>query len=537
MSPEPQAAQAGQRRRFARKYLTASLLNLVNMLLAILIGLGLSPYILRAVGDRLYGLFAIVTALSVWFSLLDFGLGTAVSRFVTVAFSEGDADRVGKTTSTALFLSLLLATGCLLLTLLLLPVIWYLEPDMANLDTFSAVLLLFGLAYLVNFPTNVCDGIIAGVMRHDLNSWRLILFRCMNGLGCFLAIWFGGKVIALATVNLAVNTISFGIVYYLARRVVPEFRFSLRLLSRSRLLEMLSYGRYVFLSQVMETILLRFGLFLLAIMVSFEAATPYNLIIVTLAGHGRTLFLFLTSWETNWLTHLLASGTSRPVREAGSGEGEAKFCAVTEEFRESCRLFWRLGTYMAVFISFGFIAWGRAFIERWIGPAYLADCGALVLLMVWFGLCYGAGRTNYQILLATARHRFYAWSNAAHALAFLLLGVVFLAWGWGVFGVVLAEVLPGFLIQFLIIPLYTTRIVGQSLRGYAACLTKAFLVSLLAASPGIAITACFVEPSYCRLLLLGLACSILYFAIIGGLGLTRDERRRFCKLWRRGDAS
>ena len=53
-------------------------------------GLFLTPYMLSALGDQSYGVFALASLFAGWCGLLDFGLTTTTSRFVTRCYTRQD---------------------------------------------------------------------------------------------------------------------------------------------------------------------------------------------------------------------------------------------------------------------------------------------------------------------------------------------------------------------------------------------------------------------------------------------------------------
>ena len=493
-----------ENRNQMKKFFTASVLNAFNVFLAVILALVLSPYILKATGDRLYGIFVLVSSLTGWFSLLDLGIGLSVSRFITLYHTRGDTEKCNQVASSAFFLFLLIGMLCFVLSCLTIAGTWYFQPDMKDREIFNWVLFFFGLAFLVNFPTNVCEGIICGFLRHDINAARLIFFRLSGAVATFLAIWLGGKVIALSIVNLVVNTINFAVVFYLARRVFPEFMPSVRNLSRNLLGEMFRFGMPVFYSQLGETILTRSGMLIISIMISIDAGTPYSLVIVSLAGYAPTLFTAVTDWQTNWFTQLSEKGNA-------------------EQFDRARRTVYKTSVYLTAFVAFGYIFWGQQFITRWIGEKYLDIYPALWITALGFWLTYGESRTNWRILLATARHTLFSRLVFIHAMLAVAIGIVLVGFGWGATGVVLGNVLPGFIIYNIIAAVYTCRVTGESVRGSYARILLSQVIASLCLVPAWFFSQ-YVTATYISLFTVGALSLATYTILIYFFGMTKEER-------------
>lgn len=487
-----------------KKFFTASVLNLINIFLAICLALVLSPYILKATGDRLYGIFVLVSSLTGWFSLFDLGIGVSVSRFITLYYTRDDLEQCNKIASTAFFLFVLIGLICFVLSCLMITGTWFFQPDMKDREIFSWVLFFFGLAFLVNFPTNVCEGIICGFLRHDINAVRLIVFRLIGATATFLAIFLGGKVIALSIVNLLVNTINLVFVFCLARRVFPDFFPSFRRLSRKVLGEMIRFGMPVFYSQLGETILNRSGILIISIMISMDAGTPYSLVIVSLAGYATTLLAAVTDWQTNWFTQL-------------SEKGDPK------QFDRARQTVYKTSIYLAAFIAFGYIFWGQAFITRWIGEKYLDIYPALFVTAIGFWLTCGESRTNWKILLATARHALFSRLVLVHAVLAVVIGIFLVGFGWGATGVTMGSVIPGFVIYNIVAALYTCRYCAQPVLVYYARNINSQIVACLCLVPAWFFSQ-YVTASYTRLFMIGGLSLAAYVMLILLFGLTKEER-------------
>ena len=67
-------------------------------------GLFLTPYMLSALGDQSYGVFALASLFAGWCGLLDFGLTTTTSRFVTRCYTRQDWRGMNEIGSTAIVL-------------------------------------------------------------------------------------------------------------------------------------------------------------------------------------------------------------------------------------------------------------------------------------------------------------------------------------------------------------------------------------------------------------------------------------------------
>ncbi|QEM68659.1 lipopolysaccharide biosynthesis protein [Geobacter sp. FeAm09] len=161
------------RKKLILNSFSGTTLYLINVVVAFI----MSPVLIRALGNRDYGLWELVMSVIGYMGLLDLGIGPALIRFVSVADGKQDRSDLQQTISTA-FAFFIVAGG---LALVLFAALGYYPriitgndtKDIANLST---VFLLFGLDASIMFPLQVFTATLMGLQRHYLiNSARGIL--------------------------------------------------------------------------------------------------------------------------------------------------------------------------------------------------------------------------------------------------------------------------------------------------------------------------------------------------------------------------
>ena len=67
-----------------------AVLSYLNIVLTNVIGLVLTPFIIKSLGDAEYGLYTLIGSLVAYISILDFGLNNTIVRFVAKYKAQGD---------------------------------------------------------------------------------------------------------------------------------------------------------------------------------------------------------------------------------------------------------------------------------------------------------------------------------------------------------------------------------------------------------------------------------------------------------------
>lgn len=88
-----------------RSLIKGSTLGMIEFLASMIVTIAMTPFIIRSLGDSMYGLWILVGSFLGYYGLMDFGLNYAVQRFLSRAIGAKDnvdADKIINT-SLALF--------------------------------------------------------------------------------------------------------------------------------------------------------------------------------------------------------------------------------------------------------------------------------------------------------------------------------------------------------------------------------------------------------------------------------------------------
>lgn len=536
------------------------------LLVGIFFGIFLTPYMLATLGERAYGIYVCASLFAGWCGLLDFGLTTTTSRFVTKYYALDDWDGLNEIGSTAILLFGALSAAVVLTALIACGAASFFAtgPDAPTLAT---ALFCSGVSFAISKVSDGVCGVLRGALRQELTGGTVFVFRILFGVVNFAILFFGGRVVALVVGNAVLTLLQLLVYIALLRAAVPRFRFSLRSFRRGRVRELFEYGVFAFLAQVGETAVDRSDLLLISAFMSLNDVARYNLVVVTLCSYLTSFIRETSTWQTNWFAKLAAStleseknaATSLKEFDAASssendwpslnkidatstnGNGSRKRCgndgcdvALSGEFFASRAAIHRASIYWTLFLAGGVLAFGRAFVERWIGAAYLDVFPALALCVVATALYRGSSETNARALQGVARHRVLAVGAILHGAANVVLSVAFIYCGLGLYGVALGTVLPGVAIHFGWLPNATCRLLGERRRTYWARYLKTTALGGAALAGPFAVVLNSVKPDYCSI------CAWGVFYVVGGaaalfvLGTTGAEKRTFLERIRKG---
>lgn len=485
-----------------QRLLTGSAMSMVNMCLAIIVGLLLSPYVIRTLGDRLFGMWALVGTLTGWYGLLDLGISGAVSRYITVSFSKGDKEGVNSYASIGFIIFTCVGFAGTVCAIFVSFFLRWLYPEMEDLGLMRLVIIILGVNFAIDFPLRVFSGIIGGCLRSDLSGARNIVFRIISAFSTFLALYLGGRLVTLSLTATGValaNAVSF---YILARYVFPELRLSPKSVHREHIKPLFSYSFFTGFTQIMDLLKYRANNIFVAAFITLEMVTYYT-VFTTLSSYGVQLINCLIGWFTTWFTRLDAQGQHEDIKS------HFKFAT-------------KISVYLGSFVTFGLIFWTTPFVTRWVDAKYLEIYDAFlllrfpVILVLWTAI-------SVKYLYATAKHYYYSILTIIDSGIYLLI-LFLLIQDYGIMGIAIASSVATGITRIVLLPIVICRLQGLSYVTYWRNILQWFLISTICFIVPYFISLRLVVPEYKWLVLNGIICATLYGVSICFLGFSKEER-------------
>ena len=487
----------------ARKLVSGSVTRVINSVATALVSLLIMPFVVHALGDRMYGIWTLVATLIGYYGLLELGLSQAITRYLARSLGSLDPEECNRVFNTSLRIYLALACVILLVTAVLASIgpLFCKNADDASL--FWKVILVLGISLALQFPMKVYKGALEAHLRFDLTAGLDVLTLIVRTILVIVIILLGYKVVGLAWATLLTSIPSMVLSIYYTHKELPFLSLNSKYWGMQTARSLFSYSVFSFIAHVAYIIRFRVDYLVVAGFLGLTAVTHYSV-----AEKLMQYFIeFLTS-----LLGVFPSVFSRL-------EGAQDFEGIKRTF-----LF---GTKLAVsitsFFTFGFIAWGKPFITRWMGPAYVDAYPVLVALTV--GLTFFLWQTvSISLLYGTSRHKLLAIFNSVEAAANLGLSLL-LVRRYGMLGVALGTTVPITINTLLLIPAYVCRISKINYLEYLRKMIGTVAVASVSMMLPIGLSLKYAAPNYKSLLIVGTLSVILYALPMWFFEFTSTETR------------
>jgi len=488
-----------------RKLLSGSVLRVGHLVAAGIASFFLMPFIVRHLGDRAYGFWSLIATLIGYYDLLDLGMSSAASQYLSIAIGRGDRTECRAVFNAGLRIKSLFGGIALLATGAIATAAPWLCHDPNDAHLFSKVIVILGISASLGFPAKVYGGVLAAEFRFDIQSWLAILqlaFRTGLVVWVMLA---GGGLLGLAWATLFAMLPITVLQIWFARREASWCRIECRPMGLKRLKNLFSYSIHTFLAYLADILRFQVDTVVVSGFIGLVAVTHYRVAGILAQYYLQTL--------------IVSIGMLQPVLSRFYG-------AANRAGLE--RLFFfgtKLSCCISVFVCLALIAWGKPFIARWMGVLYADAYRPLIVLSIAIFLDVSQ-KPSIDLLYATFKHRVYTYMNWAEGLLNLTCSLV-LARPLGILGVATGTLIGAFVIRVVVQPWLVCRVTELQYGSYIRFVGTNILCCATLMFAAIITVSWGLQPNYVSLISSAACATSIYAITSWWLVLDQSERKRF----------
>lgn len=364
------------------------ILSYINLGISCVIPFLYTPVMLRILGQSEYGLYSLANSVISYLTLLTFGFGSTVIRYLSKYRAENNKEAVQKTFG--LFLGLYSIAALIVLivgTILSFNVeeIFHRGLTGSEINKVHILVLIMTFNTALSFPLSVFSSVITSyeryIYRKVIDMMSTIAAPVFNLIALYLG--FASVGMAFTTTILQFIMLPLNVGYcYKVLKIGPKFG----RVGKGLLREMLGFSFYAFLGTLVDLLFWSTDKVILGMLASSTAVAIYNV-----GGTFNNIVINLSTSISGVLTPKI---TGMVVTDAGTDK-------LTELFIRIGRLQYLI---IALIIS-GFIVFGQSFIYLWAGEDYAGSYWIAILTM--FPLCIPLiQNTGLSIVTAQNKHKF-----------------------------------------------------------------------------------------------------------------------------------
>jgi O-antigen/teichoic acid export membrane protein len=485
---------------------------------AIASGLLVTPIVIHSIGTSAFGLWSFIGAVTIYLSVLDFGVGPSIVRFAAEARGRDAEDDLNAVASTGLVIYALIG-------LLSLPIgiaLAFAVPALAGAPhglvwDARITTLLMVVALAIRFPLGLFNNLLVAQQRWDLqnlaNFTSTVLYAALVAL--LMPRW--GGLILLGVLTLGAALLRLVLPLFWLRRELPGLRLARRYVSRARLRELAAFSSSNFLVHIAQKIVFSTDVIVVTIVLGAAASGVYSVpakLFALVFGIGTAV----TSLMFPAFAELEGAGDRvRQLRLLLAGL--------------------RAGAALMLVLALPLLLIPDLLIRAWIGAGFGGSYSVMAILAGVL-LVHQPIYVLTQFLIARGRQRSIAIVSVAVTATNLLLSFL-LAWQWGLWGVALSTLVTDLVMLAWVVPRIAAPAAGTSSRAIVRATTRPLVPALVVAAVVLVGVARWWHPdTLVALAPLGALWTVLASIAIWRFGLAPDERAQFGReFWRRRPAS
>ena len=318
---------------------------------SIVSGLVVTPVVLHEIGDTEFGIWSFVGSITIYLSVLDFGVGPSIVRFAAHARGAGSPEETSRLASVGLALYAAIAAISIpvgIALAFLVPVLVDTPPDLVWPARIATLLIVASLA--ARFPLGLFTNLLLAQQRYDVQNLGNAISIGLYALLVVVLVPRGGGLILLGVLTFLTTMIRLVVPLGWLRRELPELRLRLSHVTRRGVRELTAFSWNMFLLHVANKVVFSTDVVVVGIVLGPVAATIY-----AIPAKLFQLAFGLSSAATNLLFPALAE-------YEGSGETKRQQRLLLTGLRG--------GSAAAAMLALPLLLLPDQLVHAWVGDGY-----------------------------------------------------------------------------------------------------------------------------------------------------------------------
>lgn len=341
-------------------------ISYIYTILNTVIGLFISAYIIRMMGQTEYGVYQTMTSFATYLTLFQFGTGSIMTRNISLCRKDGSETQLyKKNTSTIWTVAVIQAVIIAIISIvfyLMIDVIYQKSLTIGQIQYGKRLFLIVALKMILTFFIQVLNGIILGCEHYSMSTIvQLVFLLVRTGLVVALLL-FKPFAIYLVILDAVLEIIMFIFTYCYCRKNLAA-SFSFKYFNKKIFMNALPLAMALFLQTIINMANGNVDKFVIGILMSPEAVSVYSI--------GMFIYTTFSSLTTIPISMYMPK-VAADMREGKQG------AELTKSLIQPCRLIFLIGGL----VLFGFIVIGRQFISIIYGSDYIEAWAIAVVIMI-----------------------------------------------------------------------------------------------------------------------------------------------------------
>ncbi|MEE0335027.1 MAG: oligosaccharide flippase family protein [Catenibacterium mitsuokai] len=470
------------------------ILSYINLGIGTIIPFIYTPIMLSILGQAEYGLFSLASSAVSYLSLLSFGFGSTIIRYISKYRAENDKESEEKVFGFFLVLYCALA----LLVLICGAVIAYnVEPlfskglTASELNKMKILIMIMTFNSALSFPLSVYSSMVVAHEKYIFRKLLDMVSTVLAPIANLVALYLGYASVGMATAATIIQFIILPLNVFYCYRIInikPIFT----KLPKTLIKEMLGFSVFIFIGTLVDMLFWATDKVILGMLVGSVAVAIYNV--------GSTFNTMVMNLSTSISGVFTPRVTGMVVKEASKEELNSIFIRIG-----------RIQFIIIALIVSGFTVFGQSFIKLWAGPGY---SGAYwIAIMTMFPLCIPLIQNmGLTIVIAQNKHQFRSIVYLIIAVANVIMTYISVPY-FGIYGAAACSCIAYIIGQGIIMNIYYYKVTGLDIPLFWRNIFKMAIVPIIMTGACLFLNN-FITINSWKIFLCGVVVFTLIYAIL-----------------------
>jgi O-antigen/teichoic acid export membrane protein len=403
------------------RFVKNALANLGRGGAAAAVALLLPPILVRHMTAANYAVWVLILQTAAYTGYMNFGLQTAIGRYVAYARERGDTelrDSVFSTAFLGLCVACVISLVCLVVVLLTAPKIFPSVPA-ALIAPMRVALALVGFSMAAELPASACNGVFVGMERYEIPAAIAGTARLISAVGLMMAALAGKSIVTMAWIVAGSNVCAQLAQYLAMRRLVTGLTFKWASVRRETAREL---SGYCFgLTVVSFSLLLVTGLDLVLVgHFDFATVTPYSV--------AASMITFISGLLYAIVNVIMPHATMLHAQNRPEALGRLVISTT------------RISVLLLVVTGIPLFIYAGPIMRLWIGQSYVAAGRPILATLIFANVIRLVGAPYSLVMVAAGQHQYIKVSPLAEGITNFAVSIV-LGAAFGGIGVALGTLI------------------------------------------------------------------------------------------------
>lgn len=414
--------------------------NNIGVIGQIAIAFLLAPFLVRVLGDINYGIWSIIAALSGYMSLLDMGIASSVTRYVSKYNAKNDYKNINIIVNSALLLTFIISVCLILLS----PIIADLfintikiDPSLKEVVGLLIIIVSFDMSVFI--ITGLFRGILGGLQRFDFINIATLFSSIVKALLFYVFLNQGYELLAMAFISIFAKLLLISIYLTIILKRYNKVNFKIKNIEKKGLRDIYHHSKYTFISMLSNQLIYYSDTFIIAYFLGPASVTYYTI-----------------SWSLSAYVKRFAVTFGQAFTPAFS-ESENNEQKLTQLYLSGTKHLMIFSNLLCI----GIFVLGGEFIGLWMGTKYQELCTTVLVILITLQFVQGPQLISIALLQGLSRHKTFSTLNILVSIMTLSLSI-YLVQIYGIVGVAIGATLPQIIFYGLVVPLLANQTINCS---------------------------------------------------------------------------